>query len=342
MQARVQDEAPVLWLGTAGFTAAQAQQLAGPMEAGGAGLRWRHAPLGEADAWLIHGGRVERLGSGEILVQPGDPADAPLRLSLRDVTRPVAFAEPLPAGFEPLCRFDLGSAPSIEAALRRLEIWLRPMRARFALGRLVVAGGSELRHGIFHLASPGDGKLLAMLNFRNGQAALAPDLHPAQAAHAHWERRPAAAGKPPPGFVGMTTAQLCWTYVRHSQGRHLPSHYFERPLLYRGMPRVPLHWLSDAQLAILRELSLGPAPLPALQQLAGAPGQQLEQDLACLYYAAAITTTASKAARASRGRGESAWASVRASERSAPDNLGPEDGPASLGPTVPAWLPRGQ
>jgi hypothetical protein len=337
MRPQVPEEEPLLRLGTAGFSSSEKDQL-GPAMGSAVGLRWTHAALADADAWMLHGGRVTRVGSGEIRVVSTVPGEQVLRLTLRDVQRPLAFAEPLPPSFEPLCRFDLASPTSVEAAFRRLEIWLRPMRARFVLGAQVVAGGAELRHGIFHLSQPDDGKLLAVLDFRSGKAALAPDLHPVQIAQAQWDKRPAGAGKPPPGFVGLTTAQLSWTFVRHSAGRHLPAHYRERTIHYRGRPRVPLSWLTDAQLAVLRELALGPGTLAALQERTGLTGPRLDEDLACLYYASAITTTTAKAKRVG-GRAESAFASADQSMRSDPGELAAEDAKASQGPTVPAWLP---
>jgi hypothetical protein len=67
-------------------------------------------------------------------------------------------------------------------------------------------------------------------------------------------------------------------------------------------------------------------------------GPRLDEDLACLYYASAITTTTAKAKRVG-GRAESAFASADQSMRSDPGELAAEDAKASQGPTVPAWLP---
>jgi hypothetical protein len=58
---------------------------------------------------------------------------------------------------------------------------------------------------------------------------------------------------------------------------------------------VPLRWIRDSQLLLLRELSVAPGTLLALSYRTGYPCDKLENDLACLYFAGSITTTRAKA-----------------------------------------------
>jgi hypothetical protein len=259
------------------------------------GPRWRLAAFADADAWIINGGRVRPLDDEAIRVLPAMPREAILRIQLSDVNRPVAFATPLPMAFEPLCRFNAAIDASIEEMLDRFDRWLQPLRAQFALGREVTARLHGQKRGVVHVLR--EGRLLATIDLRSGVAGVAPDLHPSELRDAQWERRPPASGEPPSTFFSCTVAQLTWTYVRHSDARLLPSRYRYRTIYYRGSPRVPLHWLSDSQLQLLREVATGSCTIEILRQRTALPMEQVEKDLSCLYAASAITTTLAKAAR---------------------------------------------
>jgi hypothetical protein len=208
----------------------------------------------------------------------------------------VAFALPLAAeGIEPRCTFEVDSRASLHGVLLQFDIAMRFARAQFVLGSQIVQLGARLRHGVFHLTARG--RLLAALDFRRGEAALSPHMDPGHVKEASWARRPPGAGVLPPGFVRSSPAQLSWNYLRRTERDLLPARYRQETISYRGTPRVPVSWLRDSQLAVLGELSARSAQLDALSQRTGMQAEQLSKDLASLYYAGAITTTSSKAAR---------------------------------------------
>jgi hypothetical protein len=153
----------------------------------------------------------------------------------------------------------------------------------------------RVRHEIFHLMHHGN--LIAVLDFRKGNAGLAPTLHPAAVQEAEWHKRPTGAGSTPPGFIASSPAQLAWTYVRRSERDMLPHAYREQTIYFRRVPRVPSRLLGDTELVLLRALSIHPGTLADLTQRTGVAVARLNHALACLYYAGSITTTPSKAAR---------------------------------------------
>jgi hypothetical protein len=287
-------EQPTLSLGLSGFGPQQRAGLAAMLKRGPAMPRWRIGEFAGADAWWVNSRSVRMLSAGTLSVLPGLPTEEPIKLNLNDVDRPLAFA----AGdssqqFEPLCTFDPSSGTSIQAVLLQFDAWLRMVRAQFALGGQILRRGVEMRHGIYHLSRNGD--LLAVLNFQNGDAGLLPTIHPVDILEAEWARRPEGAGNIPHSFEPATIGQLSWAYVRRTARDMLPSHYRAAVIYYRHIPRVPLGWLQDSHLQLLRHLSTEPCTLQSLRRLTGLPADRLELDLACLYYAGAITTTRAKA-----------------------------------------------
>jgi len=288
-------EQPILWLGMAGFSpdqrAAVEAALARP-----AGLpQWRTCQFGDADAWMVNGRRVRVLPGGNLRVDPGLPHEQSVRLNLSEVDRPVGFAMPLTSTeFEPRCTFDASSRASIHGALLQFENWLRLVRAQFVLGAQVIRLGAQLRHGVYHLSR--GGRLLAVLDFRGGRAGVAPRAQPVDMREAQWDKRPPGAGTAPENFVRTSPAQLAWTYVRRSDRDVLPARYRADTIYFRGAPKVPMRWLRDSQLMLLRELSVEPSTFSLLRQHTGFAAVQMDHDLTCLYYAGAITTTKSKAA----------------------------------------------
>ena len=232
-----------------------------------------------------------------------NPRQRVVRLSLAEVNRPVAFSLPLPEGFDPLSCFDVRSPESVAGVLQRFSQWLLPRRVQSALGREIVERGSSLRHAVFHLVDAG--KLLAVMNFRTGRIGYCPQIPTESFSRAEWLRRPANAGDLPAGFVRTTVAQLSWTYVRHSQRKLLPARYHEQRIYLRGSPKVPLHWISDSQLSLIRELHFQPADMQELRQRTSVRQEQLVKDLTCLYFAGAITSSPEKARSSLQGRDSS-------------------------------------
>lgn len=280
-----------------------------------------------------------------IRVAPGIPTERSLKLNLADVNRPCAFALPLAPAFEPLCQFELNRPATVGKMLAQLGTWLLPRQVLFALGREIVVRGASLRHGVFHVTHRAN--LVAVLNLRSGRVGFAPQLSPSLLEDAQWVKRPAHAGDIPPHFIPTTVAQLSWSYVRHSDERILPTPYRTGAIYFRGAPKVPPHWLSDSQLMLLREVNAEAGTMYDLRQRTGLPLEQIEKDLTCLYFAASITSSPSKAARPKSAPGSAPASSapeladlMRATEG---PQLEPEQGrfPAELSrqyATVPAAL----
>jgi hypothetical protein len=283
-------EQPILWLGMSGFAPAQRAALQSFIDRGPGLPCWRICSFGDADAWWVNGGKVRLMPDGNLKVAAGLPSERALNLNLDDIDRPVAFALPLSTDdFEPRCTFDPASAASVHAVLLQFESWLWLSRAQFVLGGQIIRRGSELRHGVFHVHHAG--RLLAVLDFQQGKAGLAPRVHPVDLWEARWDKRPAGAGGLPESFIPLTPGQLAWAYVRRTDRDLLPARYRSATIYYRHVPGVPLRWLRDSQLVLLRELFAEPGTMDALSKRTGLAAGQTAHDLTCLYYAGSITTT---------------------------------------------------
>jgi hypothetical protein len=288
-------EQPILWLGMSGFTPEQRASLQGVLDRPGNQPRWRVCAFGDADAWWVNGGRAQLTADGNLRVGGGLPTERALKLNLSEVDRPVAFALPLLSDdFEPRCTFDPLSMPGILGALLQFETWLWLTRAEFVLGAQIVRCAPQARHGVYQVSQ--GGRLLAVIDFQQGRAAIMPRAHPVDLWEAQWDKRPEGAHDLPESFAPTTPAQLAWAYVRRTDRDLLPPRYRTETIYYRHVPGVPMRWLRDSQLMLLRELSAEPATLTTLRQLTGMPITDVEHDLTCLYYAGAITTTRSRAA----------------------------------------------
>ena len=286
----------------AGFGPAQRALLEASLASSTGSSRWRPCAFGDADAWWVNGAKSSLLPEGTLKVAAGLPTERALKLDLSQVNRPLAFAKPLASPkIDPLCVFDPESQPSIVATLLQFENWLRPVRAQFVLGALLIQRNSRDRRGIYHLIHRG--VLIAVLDFQEGQVAVLPGVHPADLWLGEWDKRPSGAGQPPGNFERYSTTQLAWAYVCRTDRDMLPARYRTDTVYYRHVPRVPLRWLVDSQMMVLRELSSEPGTLQSLCQRTGLPVGQIEHDLACLYYAGSITTTPANAA-ASAGQRE--------------------------------------
>lgn len=290
-------EQPALWIGLAGFAPRERSVLEASLGRFDGLPRWQPGAFGDADAWWLNGAKARVMPDGKLKVAPGLPTERILNLNLDEVDRPVAFALPLAGDdLEPRCTFDPTSEPSILAVLSQFDRWLWLIRAQFALGAQLIGRSAQLRRGVYHVSHKG--RLLAVLDFHQGKAALAPQAPPVELWEAEWSKRPIGAHDLPETFVPVTPTQLAWTYVRRTGRDMLPARYRTQTIYYRHVPGVPLRWLTDSQLMVLRELSAEHGTFEALRQRTGLPQATIEHDLSCLYYAYAITTTPGKAAPA--------------------------------------------
>lgn len=326
-------EQPILRLGLAGFSREQFRQIHAATSRRRGVPEWCISPLEEADAWMVNGAKVKMSPDGIVRVLPGNPIEHSVKLDPHDMRRPIAFAAPVASpDIEAQCTFDAGSASSIRGTLLQFENWLEPARVFFALGGEVVRMGAQLRHGVFHVSR--GSTLLAALDFRNGRAAVSTQAQPADFAGARWDKRPAGAGAVPPSFIATSPAELAWSYARRSRKELLPERYFERLVHFRGLPKVPVQWLGDSHLMLLRELASGPSSCNGLQRRTGLAHERLVRDLACLFFAGSITTSPAKAARTN--------ARYADGPQSSGPGLEPFDSVATLvvraDPTVPAPL----
>jgi hypothetical protein len=280
----------------AGFSPEQRSVLEASLARSPGSPVWRTCAFGDADAWFVNGRNVRVMPDGNLKVAAGLPTERALNLNLGEVDRPLAFALPLAStDFEPRCTFNPASPPSIQAVLLQFEVWLRPLRSRFILGAQIVDLPPGQRKGVYHVSH--GGRLLAVLDLDGGRCAVSSAATPAELLEASWSKRPGAAAGLPVGFLVTTPAQLAWTYVHRTDRDLLPPRYTTDPIYYRRVPRVPVRWLHDSQLMLLRDLSVEPGSLNELRQRTGLPLKHLKQDLTCLYYAGAITTTRAKATR---------------------------------------------
>ena len=287
-------EQPVFGVGIFGFTPAERKLLESHLGARGDRPDWRICAFSEADAWWINGENVRVLADGNLRVAAGMPSEKALRLDLPAIDRPIAFATPLAADFDPQLKFDPHSTASVEGLLLQFDIWLWQPRAQFALGAHVVKAIEQLRAGIFHVSH--EGRLLAVVDLMQGNAAVRPRAHPEALWQAKWDRRPIGAQHAPESFVRTSLAELAWTYVQRTERDMLPARYRQGTIYYRRVPRVPLRMLRDSQLLILVELSASSATLDELERRTRLPRPRIESDLACLYYAGAITSKRSNGA----------------------------------------------
>jgi hypothetical protein len=291
-------EQPVLWLGVAGFTPEQSKQLNLLLSHLPKGWpTWHSGAFSEADAWLVSGEKSRLLNADTLRILAGLPTERTLQLNLAEVDRPIAFSLPLASSdLDPMYTFDLASGASLRQLLQQFEVRLRPLCCQFVLGGQLIARESELLPGIYHVNHKG--RLLAVMDFHDWRIGISPSADPADFELARWDRRPIESRDMPAHFLPSSLAQLRWVYVQRTKRDVLPPRYRTQPIYFRRAPVVPLRWLADSQLVLLRELSVEPGDFKALLQRTGLTQSRLLRDLACLYFAGSVTTTADKAGTA--------------------------------------------
>ncbi len=295
-------EQPLLRLGLLGFTESDKQKVLETIANLSEGWpRWELVEFEYADAWCINGRSVERLEGNAVRVNTLLAHQPSISLNPAEVSRPIAFTEPMPEGIEAAEIVNFRSPELMRVALQRFEAWLRPLRAQFALGSELVARENELSKGIFHVLDR-HGKLLAIVNFINWTAAMLPIARPVDFEEAIWMHRPPSAADIPHGFVTLTMAQLMWNYAVRTTEDALPSRYRKHTLYLRRLPQLPTGWLRDEHLVALRALSAAPGRFADIQAATELSENALARTLAALYYAGAITTKKSSAGHVSRAR----------------------------------------
>lgn len=297
-------EQPLLFLGLAGFTPEQRERLhllLGQLPPGGA--VWRVGAFAEADAWLVSGEKCRLVATDTLKILAGLPTERTVQLDLDEVDRPIAFSLPLSSDdFDPKHTFDLGVAASLSGVLRHFESWLRPLRSQFVLGGQLVARENELLPGIYHVSHRG--QLLAVMDFHEWRIGILRKADPVDFELALWDRRPLEAHDIPSHFLRSNLTHLRWIYAQRTERDVLPARYRSKPVYFRHAPAVPMRWIRDSQLILLRELSQAAGDFDALLRRTGLTQAQLTRDLASLYFAGSITTTPDKAGAAAFTDGE--------------------------------------
>ena len=295
-------EQPLLRLGLLGFVDADKQKVLEAIAHPSAGWpSWELVGFEHADAWCINGRNVHRLQGNAVRVNTLLAHQPSISLNPSEMSRPIAFTEPMPEGIEAAEIVNFRTPELLRIALQRFEAWLRPLRAQFALGSELVAREAELSKGVFHVLDS-HGKLLALVNFINWTAAMLPIARPVDFEDAVWMHRPPGAADVPHGFLTMTVSQLMWTYAVRTTQDALPVRYRHNTMYLRRLPQLPTGWLRDEHLVVLRALSTVPGKFADLQQATELSDDALARALAALYYAGSVTTNPASAGHIDRTR----------------------------------------
>ena len=295
---------PLLKFGMIGFDSNQRQQIIVAAQVmPQPTVVWRAGDFSSADCWLVCGEKTRPTQvtadtqNTTLRVLAGLPSEPEQTLALPDIDRPLAFSVPLPnVDITPRLVFDLASPQSVHGVLVQFQDCLRQKLARFVLGKQLISREASLQAAVYHVMH--SGKLLAIFDFTAWRMAFAPTANWQDLEHAMWQKRPVEARAIPNHFLPTDIAQLRWTYAQLTTKDVLPARYKNALIYFRQSPCVPLSWLSDSQLLVIHELSTQPADFRDLVNRSGLAPEQLNRDLASLYFAGSVTTDADKAALA--------------------------------------------
>jgi hypothetical protein len=293
---------PILRLGLLGFGPAEYQKVLQAIEEPSGNSPHSHWELVEfehADAWCVNGASIEQLEGNTVLVRTLQSSQPLISLDPAQITRPVAFTDPLPEGLEAAELVNFNNSQLLLVGLQRFEAWLRPIRVQFAVGKELIARESELSKGIYHVIDQ-HGSLLAVVNLIQWTVALLPSARPMDFQEASWMHRPNSAADAPPSFVSTSVAKLMWTYASRTVEDVLPERYRKQTIYLRKLPKLPVGWMRDEHLVLLRALSTGAGNFEDLLQATELPPQLLGRALAALYYAGSVTTKKASASQSER------------------------------------------
>lgn len=256
LQTKTPDGRPVLILGMIGFSGEQEGEIERLLAARqGAAVGWRTGALSKADAWWINGARAQLLADGSLRIGSAEPGGRSVRLALADVSRPVAFCEPLASrDLEPAYSFRIDDRASVGRVLEVMETrWLACTAVRRWLAARLIGAEDVLTQRIYHLVQ-GD-RLLAVVD-RTANIGWAPGVTVADLEQAIWLGRPSSARFIPPSFQRTTIFELVWDYAVRSRADLLPARYRVRPIHFRRPPKIPAGLVGDDHLLVMRELVL--------------------------------------------------------------------------------------
>jgi hypothetical protein len=242
----------------------------------------------QADAWCIAGPAVQSVEGGMLGVRTGLARQPTVKLNPAEMDRPVAFGLPLPQGLQVAASFDASVEGAFRASLQRLSDSLRSLRTQFVLGTELARREDELRPEIYHVSDAG--QLLAVIDLVNWQVGFLPTLRPAELGPAAWQRRPPGAGDIPNSFIKVPVTRLMWIYASRIQADVLPERYRKHVIYLRSLPEIPVSWMHDEHLLLLRELHRHPANFDDLLLRTSLGDSGLATALAALYFSGCLTT----------------------------------------------------
>ncbi len=336
---------PILRLGLLGFGSADCQKVLKAIEeplGNSPHAQWELVEFEHADAWCVNGASIEQLKGNTVLVRTLQPSQPLISLDPAQITRPVAFTSPLPDGLEAAELVNFNSPQLLLVGLQRFEAWLRPIRVQFAVGKELIARESELSKGIYHVIDH-HGSLLAVVNLIKWTVALLPSARPVDFEEASWMHRPNSAADAPTAFVTTSVAKLMWSYASRTSEDVLPARYRMQTVYLRKLPDLPVGWMRDEHLVLLRALSTSAGKFEDLLLATELPPQMLARALAALYYAGSVTTKKSSASQSDRiqspmGQQSSLPPDSGMFVRDTLDRLGPASIPGASYAKKPAFL----
>jgi hypothetical protein len=281
-------EQPLLRLGLLGFDQDQAIQATLKVQAAAsANSRWQVVTFEDADMWLLHSSRVT-MGSGTLNI--GNPAapDSPMTIDPSQVSRPVAFTQPLPSMIDAKLSINLEDAYECATALNQFAHVLVRLCTFFALGEQVASRQSGLERGIYQLHF--ESKLVAVVDLSLWQVGMLPDASPLELALASWRHRPYETNYLPAGFKGIALDKLMWVYASRTQTERLPASFRTEPIHLRRLSVVPQSWLHQDHMNVIGLISQQPCLMRTLAQRTQLSDQRLASCLTALYYSGTITT----------------------------------------------------
>lgn len=308
-----------------------------------AAVRWRTGALSRADAWWVSGTRTQLLADGSLRVGSLEPGGRSVRLAMEQVTRPIAFSEPL-AGrdFEPAYSFALEDPASMSTILAVMETkWLASTAVRRWLAGHLIAAERALTQRVYHLVR--EERLLAVVD-RAEEIGWAPGLTVGELADASWLARPVSARDIPASYQRATISELVWDYTLRAQSDLLPARYRSDRIYLRRPPKVAPDRIGDDHLLVMRALAVRPGSFVELVERTGLGSVQLAHALAALYFTGSITSNPRRAGHAAASARIAAGASSTNASLWGPSKTGSGFDVVAIGQTadftVPASLPK--
>jgi hypothetical protein len=230
-------ERPALLLGLIGFSEEERQAIAAQLLPGGE-LQWEISDVADADAWLVHGARTRVVATGEVVVDAAQSGDAPVRLSLPKLDRPIAFSKPLAEQeFRPAWTFDQ-SPMSLLRMLAKFSRWLHTRLALLHVANVMIQNAPKVRRSrVYHVMGT-DHRLLAVVDLHN-QTGVSPEATMADIESALWLPRPESAAIIPEEFATRDTPELIWEFSTRTGRNLLPARFRRAPIGLQSSPLPP-------------------------------------------------------------------------------------------------------